>query len=155
MREPVLDPSIETLCRVRPLPRSRRQYVQGINSPALALARSLRGAKSGRFPDFVEPSLATLAARPPQGDKWLHEIKYDGYRFQCHFHRGIRLYTRRGHDWSDRLGNIVTALQPLAQHAVILDGEVIVQTPEGRSDFHALEKELKRKDCSDRLVYYV
>ncbi len=65
------------------LARSRRQYVQGINSPALALTRSMRGAKSGTFPDFVEPSLATLAARSPKGDKWLHEIKYDGYRFQC------------------------------------------------------------------------
>jgi bifunctional non-homologous end joining protein LigD len=50
---------------------------------------------------------------------------------------------------------LVAALQPLSQHAVLLDGEVIVQTPEGRSDFHALEKELKRQGGSNRLVYYV
>jgi bifunctional non-homologous end joining protein LigD len=137
------------------LPRSRRQYVQGMNSPALSLARSLRGAKSSGFPHFVEPSLATLAAQSPQGDQWVHEIKYDGYRFQCHVHRGIRFYTRRGYDWSDRLDNIVTALQPFAQHAIMFDGEVVVQTPDGHSDFHALEKELKRKDGSDRLVYFV
>lgn len=37
----------------------------------------------------------------------------------------------------------------------MLDGEVVVQMPEGRSDFHALEKELKRKGGSDRLIYYV
>ncbi len=80
---------------------------------------------------------------------------YDGYRFQCHIHRGIRFYTRRGYDWTDRLRRLAMALQPLSQHAAILDGEVVVETPDGRSDFHALEKEVKVVGGSGRLVYYV
>src|ERR1700683_4707375 len=137
------------------VPRSKRQYVQSTNSRALALARSLRGAKREKFPEFIEPQLAMLATRAPDGDKWVHEIKFDGYRFQCHIHQGIRFFTRRGYDWTDRLGNLVRALGSLSQHALVLDGEVVVEMPKGLSDFHALEKELKRKGGSERLVYYV
>lgn len=126
------------------VPRSTRQYTKGLNSEALRLARSLPGAKEQVFPDFIEPSLATLAPRPPRGEQWVHEVKYDGYRFQCHIHRDTRFYTRRGHDWSEQLIHLVRAVEPIASHAVVLDGEVIVQTPDGHSDFHALEKELGR-----------
>jgi ATP-dependent DNA ligase len=133
--------------------RSKRQYVHGLNSEALRIARSLDGVREGPFPDFIESSLATLAHRPPRGEQWVHEVKYDGYRFQCHIHRDVRFYTRRGYDWSGRLRHLVGAFQGLVDHAVILDGEVIVQTPEGLSDFHALEMDLKAKDGSDRLVY--
>jgi bifunctional non-homologous end joining protein LigD len=77
-------------------PRSKRQYVHGLNSPALRLARSLPGAKQTLFPDFIEPSLALQVHRPPNGKQWLHEIKFDGYRFQVHVHGEVRFYTRRG-----------------------------------------------------------
>jgi bifunctional non-homologous end joining protein LigD len=137
------------------VPRSKRQYVHGLNSPALRLARSLAGAKESRFPDFIAPALATLANRPPASRGWLHEVKFDGYRFQCHVHNGIRFFTRRGHDWSQRLSALIAALAPLDAHAVILDGEVTVQSAAGRSDFHALEKALKARRGSDQLVYYV
>ena len=136
-------------------PRSKRQYVHDLNRGALRLARTLSGARQSRFPGFVGPSLATPAARPPRGNDWLHEVKYDGYRFQCHIQRGIRFYTRRGHDWSERLSHLGSFMTAFSQHALIFDGEVIVQTPEGRSDFHALEKELKVKGGSWRLVNYV
>jgi ATP-dependent DNA ligase len=36
----------------------------------------------------------------------MHEIKYDGYRFQCHIQRSVRFYTRRGNDWTDRLDGV-------------------------------------------------
>ena len=126
-----------------------------LNSPALQLARELpRGAETA-FPGFIEPALATPVDGPRSGVKWVHEIKYDGYRFQCHIQRGVRFFTRRGYDWSDRVGHLVTALKPLDSHAVILDGEVIVQSPDGRSDFHALEKPMKTSTPSPRLVYFV
>ena len=62
--------------------------------PALQLARELPGAIEVPFLGFIEPALATLVPRPRSGDKWVHEIKYDGYRFQCHVHRGVRFFTR-------------------------------------------------------------
>ena len=136
-------------------PRSKRQYVHGLNSDAMRLARSLLGVKQKLFPGFIEPALATMAHRPPRGEQWLHEIKFDGYRFQCHIQRNVRFYTRRGNDWSKKLRHLIDALSPLSDRSAILDGEVVVETPEGLSDFHALEKELAVKGGSDRLVYYV
>jgi bifunctional non-homologous end joining protein LigD len=80
------------------------------------------------------------ADRAPRGEAWLHEVKFDGYRFQCHIQKGVRFYTRRGYDWSNRLQHLVGAVQPLNAHAIILDGEVIVQTPEGRPIFMPWKK---------------
>jgi bifunctional non-homologous end joining protein LigD len=141
------------MVRKASVPRSKRQYIHGHNSAALRLVRSFPQAKQAIFPSFIP--LATLAHRSPRGEAWLHEIKYDGYRFQCHIQRKVRFYTRRGNDWTDRLSPLVDALQALSERSMILDGEVIVETPEGRSDFHALEKELKAKGGSQRLVFYV
>jgi ATP dependent DNA ligase-like protein len=140
------------MTRKASISRSKRQYVEGHNSAALRLARSFPQAKPGILPRFIPPSLATLAPRPPRGKGWFHEIKYDGYRFQCHIQRTVRFFTRRGHDWTERLTHLAQALQSLTDRAMILDGEVIVETPEGKSDFHALEKELSAKGGSQRLI---
>ena len=42
-------------------------------------------AKAGATPcpGFVPPALATLEPKPPRGDGWVHEIKFDGYRLQA------------------------------------------------------------------------
>jgi bifunctional non-homologous end joining protein LigD len=134
------------------VPPSRRQYV--LQSPALQAARRLPGVKAGPMTGFVEPSLATLRPEAPRGDRWVHEIKYDGCRLQLHLHNGsIRLFTRRGHNWTDRFESIVIAASSVKTYAAILDGEVIVPTEQGRSDFHALERDLGA-GRSDRFVYY-
>jgi bifunctional non-homologous end joining protein LigD len=99
--------------------------------------------------------LATLTGNPPSTANWLHEIKFDGYRLQAQVgDSGTRFYTRRGHDWTPRFHNLAVALGSLPTHAAILDGEVIVPTKEGLSDFGALESELGASR-SERLVYYV
>jgi bifunctional non-homologous end joining protein LigD len=136
----------------RDLPRSQRQYVS--QSPALVVARELPGVRGGPFPNFIEPALATLGL-PPKGEKWVHEIKFDGYRAQLHKREsGSKMFTRRGYDWSDRFRNIVSAASGLKTYATVLDGEVIVPAEEGHSDFAALESDLAKKGGSDRLVYY-
>ena len=90
--------------------------------------------------------LATLNPRPPSKGKWVHEIKFDGYRAQLHKRdSGTKMFTRRGHDWSDKFRHIIRAAGELVTHGAILDGEVIVQTPEGHSDFAALESALSAK----------
>jgi bifunctional non-homologous end joining protein LigD len=134
------------------VPPSRRQYVRTF--PASLLAKEIPGVKPAAFPGFVEPSLATLHPKSPHGDLWVHEIKYDGYRLQAHVREGkVQLFTRRGHDWTDRFENIALAAWELKTYGAIIDGEVIVPTPEGRSDFHALERELG-SGRSDSFVYY-
>lgn len=88
------------------------------------------------MPPFIEPCLATLARDAPDGDQWVHEIKYDGYRIQAHVENGeVRLYTRKGLDWTARFGTIAKALAALRITSAIFDGEVIVEDERGASNF--------------------
>jgi bifunctional non-homologous end joining protein LigD len=92
---------------------------------------------------FIEPQLATLTADPPAGDEWHHELKYDGYRVQLIFDaHGARAFTRNGHDWSDRFPFVLAAVRELRCSSAILDGEMIVQDEQGRSDFDAFKRAL-------------
>ena len=55
------------------------------------------------FPSFIEPALATLIEKVPSGARWIHEIKFDGYRVQVHLaNEAVKVFTRRGHDWTHR-----------------------------------------------------
>jgi bifunctional non-homologous end joining protein LigD len=89
-------------------------------------ARSVvAAATSAEMPGFIKPQLATLKAKAPSGDQWLHEIKFDGYRIQVHLNRGKkRVFTRNGLDWTKRFSAIAGALDIPGQ--AILDGEVVV-----------------------------
>lgn len=133
-------------------PKSQRQYVS--QNDAVAIAAKFRGAKGVRMPKFIEPCLASLRDRVPSGDQWIHEIKFDGYRLQLHkIENEIRFFTRRGHDWSKRFSSLVQAAWHLPATHLILDGEVIVPTPSGQSDFGALEDDLGT-GRSDRFTYF-
>jgi bifunctional non-homologous end joining protein LigD len=88
---------------------------------------------------FIEPQLASPVDQPPEGQHWIHEIKHDGYRCQVLLERGqVRVFTRNGHDWSDRYPSIVHAAANRRCKSAIIDGEAIVQNGEGASDFEAL-----------------
>src|SRR5262245_64773580 len=63
---------------------------------------------------FIEPQLASPVDQPPGGKQWIHEIKYEGFRCQVLLERGwARVFTRNGHDWSDRYSSIVRAASDL------------------------------------------
>src|SRR5918994_443677 len=68
-------------------------------------AAALKGARKAPLPRSFRPQLACPAARPPDGEEWLHEIKFDGYRTIARIDGGeIRLFTRTGLDWTERYG---------------------------------------------------
>ena len=92
----------------------------------------------------VSPQLAVLSERPPVGQGWLHEIKFDGYRFLAHLQRGRAiLITRNGKDWTERFHAVAEGLKGIKAKTAILDGEAVVLDAEGRSDFQALQAMLK------------
>lgn len=94
---------------------------------------------------FIEPMKPALVETPPQGDDWLHELKYDGYRSQFILAGpDSRAFTRTGLDWTGKYSSILADLGRLDCKEAILDGEVIVQGRDGRSDFQALRSELKK-----------
>ncbi|TAK47871.1 MAG: DNA ligase D [Xanthobacteraceae bacterium] len=117
---------------------------------------TIKGAKQAPLPDFIEPALASLKAEPPAGDRWIHEIKFDGYRLQARIAAGrVKLMTRGGLDWTGKFGKTVTAaLQALPVGTALIDGELVVETSSGASDFSALQDDLSQ-GRSDRFTFYV
>lgn len=73
---------------------------------------------------FVPPMLATKGDRVPEGDEWVHEIKWDGIRALVYVDAaGVRVFTRNGNDISGRLPQLA-GLAGLG-HALTLDAELV------------------------------
>jgi DNA ligase D-like protein (predicted ligase) len=114
-----------------------------------AAAKSVTGRLELRF---IEPMLPTLVSEAPAGDDWLHEVKFDGFRTQLVLNGNeARAFTRRGFDWSERYRPILNAAAELDCTSAIIDGEMIVQDEQGRSDFHAFQHAMRHEPA--RLVF--
>jgi bifunctional non-homologous end joining protein LigD len=108
-----------------------------------AEAKSSTRVGSARLPKFVSPHLATLVDTAPEGDNWLHEIKYDGYRILAAVAGGkAAVRTRKGIDWTDKFLAIADAIRDLPCRSAQIDGEVAVADDAGRTDFGALQNAL-------------
>jgi bifunctional non-homologous end joining protein LigD len=100
---------------------------------------------------FVPPCIPTRAVKPPAGPGWLHEIKHDGYRLQVRREGGaVRLFTRRGYDWSGRYPSIAVTAMLLRAKSFTLDGEAVVCGPDGVAIFDALHR---RGTVSEAMLY--
>jgi bifunctional non-homologous end joining protein LigD len=126
-------------------------------SIGVALSRKKRAAVGAKasFPGFIEPALATSIEKVPGGERWIHEIKFDGYRVQVHLvNEAVKVFTRRGHDWTHRLRKIADDAWHIAAGSAIIDGEVVAPSPDGTTDFSVLQNELKGKSTRIVLVAF-
>jgi bifunctional non-homologous end joining protein LigD len=90
---------------------------------------------------FVAPCIPTRALKPPAGPEWVHEIKHDGYRLQVRRDGDVvRLFTRKGYDWSDRYPAIAVTAMKLRAQSFTLDGEACVCGPDGVTVFDDLHR---------------
>lgn len=100
----------------------------------------LPGAKKGSLPRRLDVELATLVDEVPEGERWLHEIKFDGYRIVAFVDHGkARLLSRNGKDWTDRFTRVRRAVEALPLESGVLDGEVVVLAADGTTSFQALQ----------------
>ncbi len=107
---------------------------------------------TGVLPEFIAPQLCQTVARPPAGDKWLHEIKFDGYRIQLRVADGVAtLKTRKGLDWTAKYREIAKAASALPD--CIIDGEICALDENGAPDFSALQAALSEAKTGN-LVYF-
>jgi len=98
------------------------------------------GAKKAALPEALSPQLATLVAEPPADNGWIYEIKFDGYRVLARIQGDdVRLFTRRGNDWSERMPALVETVRRLGLGSAWLDGEIVVTGSNGAPDFNALQ----------------
>ncbi len=113
--------------------------------PAARATRRSRAAKAAPSlpaPDAFEFELARLHQHVPQGENWLHEVKYDGYRMLA-WRRGpeLHLLSRNRLDWTEKLPAIAEAILAQDCRNCVLDGELVVFDEQGRSRFDLLQKE--------------
>jgi bifunctional non-homologous end joining protein LigD len=107
---------------------------------------------AGKIPNFVEPQLAKLVDRPPEGSGWAHEVKLDGYRAQVRVSAGeSKIRTRTGLDWTDRFTAIAKDAQVLPD--CLIDGEVVALDERRLPSFGALQTALS-EDKSEDLVFF-
>ncbi|HWY88016.1 MAG TPA: hypothetical protein VNX28_14890 [Gemmataceae bacterium] len=111
-----------------------------------------RPSPSKKRPGLIEPCIPTLASRPPTGPQWVHEIKHDGYRLIARKHDGhVRLFTRRGYDWSERYPLIAKAVAALRASSATIDGEAVCCDAGGLAVFDMLHS----RQHDDRVLLYV
>lgn len=106
--------------------------------------------------DRADVQLAKLVTKVPDGENWLYELKYDGYRIMA-FVEGssVRLMTRNGNDYTNRFGAVASSLLDWAAgRAMVLDGEMAVTDEAGRTDFQALQSYMKNLQ-SHHLTYII
>jgi bifunctional non-homologous end joining protein LigD len=102
-------------------------------------------------PGFIPPCIPTRAFKVPAGPDWIHEVKHDGYRLQVRRDGDdVRLFTRRGFDWTDRYPAIVRTALGLPAKSCTLDGEAVVCGGDGIAVFADLHR---RGVVTDAMLY--
>ena len=109
----------------------------------------LRLAKKAPLPAKLAPQLATLVSAAPSGD-WVVETKFDGYRILARIDGSeVRLFTRNGHDWTEKLEPIAKAISDLGLDGAWLDGEIVVMNDAGVPDFNRLQNAIDNSRTED------
>lgn len=139
----------EDITRSKPRSVVSKRLIDKVSKKETALKKK----KKIEFPQAISPQLATLVETPPEGKKWLHEIKFDGYRLLV-FKNGkkVTLFTRNQHDWTSRFKNIAESIKKLTANNLIMDGEVVVLDKKGRSQFQLLQNAIKNH--SSEFIFY-
>jgi bifunctional non-homologous end joining protein LigD len=117
-----------------------------------ASAKEPKGKKVSAIPDFVAPQLCISVDRPPGGEGWCHEIKFDGYRVQLRVEDGeATLKTRKGLDWTDKFRAIAKEASALPD--ALVDGEIVALDHNGAPDFSTLQAALS-DGKTDNLIFF-
>ena len=96
-------------------------------------------ARTGKAPRYRQPQLATLDDTVSVQDTRWHELKFDGYRALVSIGKGrTRIFTRNGHDWTDKFGPLIPAFEDLPADSALIDGEIVAGA--GLQGFSALQK---------------
>jgi len=130
------------------------------NAPALKKTSRSRdmpeGAIKAELPTSFKPQLVTLVDAPPvDSDVWTYEIKFDGYRMLARIDgKSIRLVTRNGNDWTDKLPALESALAKMKLPPGWYDGEIVVMNDHGIPSFQALQNAFDHTR-TDNIVYFL
>ena len=115
-------------------------------------AKQAQASRIESIPDFIAPQLCTSVERPPSGEGWGHEIKFDGYRVQLRVEDGkATLKTRKGLDWTDKFKAIAKEGGELPD--VLIDGEIVALDHDGNPNFSALQAAIS-DGKTEKLIFF-
>jgi ATP-dependent DNA ligase len=114
-----------------------------------------RRPHAAALPEWIPPQLTQLVDSAPEGDQWLHEIKFDGYRMHARLDRGaVKLLTRTGLDWTHKYPPIAAAVASLGARQAYLDGELCGVFPDGITSFGMIQAASDSGNAAG-LVYFI
>jgi DNA ligase D-like protein (predicted ligase) len=114
-----------------------------------------RSSPAAALPAWIPPQLTQLVDAAPEGDQWLHEIKFDGYRMHARLDRGtVKLLTRTGLDWTHKYPPIAAAVASLGARQAYLDGELCGVFPDGITSFGMIQAASDAGDAAG-LVFFI
>jgi bifunctional non-homologous end joining protein LigD len=104
-------------------------------------------------PAFVEPMQAKIVTKLPEGDHWLHEVKWDGYRaIAIKYGERVEIRSRNNKDLTAAYPSVATAVRKLKAETAVIDGEIVAVDSFGRPSFQALQHRSARTD--HQIAYY-
>jgi bifunctional non-homologous end joining protein LigD len=93
------------------------------------------------MPSTIHPMLAESIDKPFDGEDWLFEIKWDGYRAVAFIENGkVRLVSRNQNDLTPRYPELADLPRFINAKTAILDGEVVALDSEGRASFTLMQQ---------------
>jgi bifunctional non-homologous end joining protein LigD len=128
---------------------------------------AVEGAVKSAMPRAIHPMLATLVDEPFDDDKWLFEIKWDGYRSVAFVNekgdRSVRLVSRNQNEQTHDFPELQVIGKSIRAETAILDGEIVALDEQGRASFSLMQQRSgfqgpdKRspQDRSVQIIYYV
>jgi bifunctional non-homologous end joining protein LigD len=149
--------------RAKPAPKTAAAKPVAKKKLQLGL-ESLKGARKVEMPAALEPMKATLADRPPRGDEWWFEVKWDGVRALAFLeHESVRLQSRSGLRCERQYPELAVIHHQVTGRTAVLDGEITVLDQKGVSQFHLIQPRIANSDPnaiahlvrSTPVVYYV
>jgi bifunctional non-homologous end joining protein LigD len=113
----------------------------------------LAQGRKAALPARLAPQLATLVSAVAPGD-WVVETKFDGYRLLARIDGDdVRLFTRNGHDWTDKLRPVADAVEALGMDRAWLDTEIVVLNDAGVPDFNRLQNAIDQAATHDIVMF--
>jgi bifunctional non-homologous end joining protein LigD len=99
------------------------------------------------MPANIEPMKAAIGDKPPNGDDWFFEIKWDGVRAVAFIdHEDVRLQSRSGIRCERQYPELAVIHHGIAAENAILDGEIAVLDQKGVSRFHLIQPRIANTD---------
>jgi len=109
--------------------------------PVPPVVKDLPGGVRKPMPAAIHPMLATAVEKPFDGEEWLFEIKWDGYRAVAFVENGkVRLVSRNQNDLTAQYPELAELPKLVKAKTAILDGEIVVLDEQGRPSFSLMQQ---------------